>query len=312
MVAITAAIALDSNLPAYQTISGFSGQIKSVGSDTLNDEMALWAKGFEALYPGVTIEIEGKGSATAPPALLEGASQFAPMSGPMTTSEFYAFEKKYGYKPAHFRVAADALAVYVNKDNPILCLTMQQLDQIFSSSRQGSGSKSIDTWGGVGLTGEWATKPISMYGRNSLSGTYEFFKSTVLYNGDYKGSVKQQSGSAEVVQNVANDKFAIGYSGLGYKTDAVRTVPLAAYYGAQCYDTTAEATYSGKYPVARYLYIYLNKAPDEPLDPLRTEFIKYIRSKDGQTLTEKGGYFPITNEIREHDLETLGISTLAN
>ncbi len=312
LVTVTTAIALDANLPAYQAISGISGQIKSVGSDTLNNEMELWAKGFEALYPGVTIEIEGKGSATAPPALLEGASEFGPMSRPMSAGEVDAFEKKYGYKPAHFRVAADALAIYVNKDNPILCLTMQQVDQIFSATRQGSGSRSIDSWGGVGLTGEWATKPIAIYGRNSLSGTYEFFRSTVLYNGDYKESVKQEPGSAEVVRNVANDKYAIGYSGLGYKTEGVRTVPLAAFYGAQCYDTTADATYSGKYPVARYLYIYLNKKPGEPLDLLRAEFIKYILSKDGQTLTEEGGYFPITNEVREHDLEALGISALAN
>jgi len=312
LVAITAAIALDANLPAYRAVSGISGQIKSVGSDTLNNEMALWAKGFEAQYPGVTIEIEGKGSATAPPALLEGASEFGPMSRPMTAGEAVAFEKKYGYKPAHFRVAADALAVYVNKDNPIPCLTMQQVDQIFSATRQGSGSRSIDTWGEVGMTGEWAKQTISIYGRNSLSGTYEFFRSTVLYNGEYKESVKQQPGSAEVVQSVANDKFAIGYSGLGYKTDGVRTVPLAAFYGAQCYDTTAEATYSRKYPVARYLYIYLNKKPNEPLDALRAEFIKYILSKDGQTLTEEGGYFPISNEIREHELETLGISIPAN
>jgi phosphate transport system substrate-binding protein len=312
VVTVTAASALDANLPAYQAVSGISEQIKSVGSDTLNNEMALWAKGFEGLYPGVTIEIEGKGSATAPPALLEGASQFGPMSRPMTADEIAAFEKKYGYNVARFRVAADALAVYVNKDNPIPCLTMQQVDQIFSATRQGSGSRSIDKWGDAGLTGEWATTPISLYGRNSLSETYEFFKSTALYGGDYKEAVKQQPGSAEVVESVANDKFAIGYSGLGYKTDGVRTVPLAAFYGAQCYDTTAEATYSGKYPIARYLYIYLNKAPGEPLDPLRAEFIKYILSKDGQTLTEEGGYFPITNEIREHDLEALGISALAN
>jgi phosphate transport system substrate-binding protein len=312
LAATTAAIALDANLPAYQAVSGIAGQIKSVGSDTLNNEMELWAKGFEALYPDVKIEIEGKGSATAPPALLEGASEFGPMSRPMTAGEVDAFEKKYGYKPAHFRVAADALAVYVNKDNPIPCLTMQQVDQIFSATRQGSPGQSIDTWGEAGLTGEWAAKPISLYGRNSLSGTYEFFRSTVLYNGEYKESVKQQPGSAEVVRNVANDKFAIGYSGLGYKTEGVRTVPLAAFYGAQCYAATAEATYSRKYPVARYLYIYLNKAPDEPLDPLRAEFIKYILSKDGQTLTEEGGYFPISNEIREHELETLGNSALAN
>jgi phosphate transport system substrate-binding protein len=133
--------------------------------------MALWGSN-----PSVKVEIEGKGSATAPPALLKGASQFGPMSRPMSADEIGAFEKKYGYKPAHFRVAADALAIYVNKDNPILCLTLQQLDQIFSSTRQGSGSRSIDTWGDIGMTGEWATKLISIYGRNSLSGTYEFFK----------------------------------------------------------------------------------------------------------------------------------------
>jgi phosphate transport system substrate-binding protein len=312
LVAITAAVALDANLPAYQAVSGISGEIKTVGSDTLNNEMALWAKGFEGLYPGVEIEIEGKGSATAPPALLEGASQFGPMSRPMTADEVGAFERKYGYKVARFRVAVDALAVYVHKDNPILCLTLQQLDQIFSSTRQGSGGKSIKTWGDIGMTGEWATKPISLYGRNSISGTYEFFKQTALYGGDYKEDVKQQPGSAAVVQSVANDKFAIGYSGLGYKTDGVRTVPLAAFYGAKCYDTTAEATYSSKYPIARYLYIYLNKKPNEPLDPLRAEFIKYILSKDGQTQTEEGGYFPITNELREHDLDALGISTLAH
>jgi phosphate transport system substrate-binding protein len=312
LVAITAAIALDANLPAYQAVRGISGQIKSVGSDTLNNEMALWAKGFEGQYPGMTIEIEGKGSATAPPALLEGASQFGPMSRPMTADEIGAFERKYGYKVARFRVAVDALAVYVHKDNPILCLTLQQLDQIFSSTRQGSGGKTIKTWGDIGMTGEWTTKPISLYGRNSISGTYEFFKQTALYGGDYKEDVKQQPGSEAVVQSVANDKFAIGYSGLGYKTDGVRTVPLAAFYGAKCYDTTAEATYSGKYPIARYLYIYLNKKPNEPLDPLRAEFIKYILSKDGQTQTEEGGYFPITNEIREHDLAALGISTLAH
>jgi phosphate transport system substrate-binding protein len=216
----------------------------------------------------------------------------------MSADEIGAFEKKYGYKPARFRVAVDALAIYVNKDNPIPCLTLQQLDQIFSATRQGSGSKSIDAWGDVGLTGQWATKPISICGRNSLSGTYEFFKQTVLYGGEYKEGVKQQQGSEAVIENVANDKFAIGYSGLGYKTAGVRTVPLAGLYGKECYDTTAEATYSSKYPIARYLYIYLNKKPNERLDPLRAEFIKYVLSEDGQTQTEKGGFFPITNEIR--------------
>lgn len=172
-----------------------SGQIKSVGSDTLNIEMTLWANGFQDLYPGVKIEVEGKGSATAPPALLQGASQFAPMSRPMTAEEIDAFEKKYGYKASGFRVAVDALAVYVHKDNPIRCLTLQQLNRIFSSTYKVAGGGNIKTWGDVGSTGEWAEMPISLYGRNSISGTYEFFREMALNNGDYKAEVKQQPGS---------------------------------------------------------------------------------------------------------------------
>jgi phosphate transport system substrate-binding protein len=191
IIAIPAGFALDQSLPAYQAVPGISGQIKSAGSDTLGNEMALWAKGFKELYPEVTIAIEAKGSATAPPALLQGISQFGPMSRPMSAEELDAFQKKYGYKVTNFRVAVDALAIYVNKDNPIECLTLQQVDQIFSATRQGSGGRSIDTWGDAGLTGDWATKPISLFGRNSLSGTYEYFRTSVLYSGEYKKEVKQ-------------------------------------------------------------------------------------------------------------------------
>ena len=306
---ITAAIALDQNLPAYHPVTTLSGNIKSVGSDTLGHEAVLWASAFEKLYPDVKINIEAKGSATAPPALLDGTAQFGPMSRPMMAKESAAFEGKYGYTVSRFRVAVDALAVYVNKDNPIPCLTLPQVSGIFSSERMAPGSANITTWGDLGLTGDWAARPTALYSRNTLSGTYEYFRETALYGGDYKPDVKLLPGSEAVVQSVAGDKFAIGYSGIGYKTDGVRTVPLASYYGATCYDASAEATLSGKYPIARYLYVYVNKKPNQPLDPLRAEFIKYILSKDGQTQTEKGGFFPITNEIRESELTKLGIST---
>ena len=223
----------------------------------------------------------------------------------MSIEEATAFEKKYGYKVSGFRVAVDALAIYVNKDNPIPCLIEPQLSGIFSSNRKAPGSTNAKTWGDLGMTGEWATRPIALYGRNSLSGTYEYFRETAIYGGDYKPEVQQQPGSEAVVQNVAHDKFAIGYSGIGYKTDGVRTVPLAAYYGGKCYDAVEDVTLTNKYPISRYLYVYVNKPPNQPLDPLRAEFIKYILSKDGQTLTEKGGFFPITNEIRESELAKL-------
>ncbi len=310
VIALSAAIALDQNLPAYHPAATASGHIKSVGSDTLGQEMELWAKAFENLYPDVKIQIEAKGSATAPAALLEGASQFGPMSRPMTAEESAAFEKKYGYRVSRFRVAVDALAVYVNKENPIPCLTLPQISGIFSSERKAPGSANIKTWGDLGLTGDWATRPIALYSRNTLSGTFEYFRETALYGGNYKREAKLQPGSEAVVQGVAADKFAIGYSGIGYKTDGVRAVPLASYYGGTCYEASTDATLSGKYPIARYLYIYVNKKPGEPLDSLRSEFIKYILSKDGQTQTEKGGFFPITNEIREDELKKLGISTV--
>ncbi|MFZ3178954.1 MAG: PstS family phosphate ABC transporter substrate-binding protein [Methylocystis silviterrae] len=308
LITSAGAFDLDPALPTYKSVSGISGQLKSIGSDTLNNEMTLWAEGFKAKYPNVKIEIEGKGSSTAPPALVEGTSQFGPMSRPMKAKEIEAFEKKYGYKPSSFQVAIDALAVYVNKDNPLKCLTLQQVDGIFSKSRKGGLNKDITTWGDVGLTGEWAAKPISLYGRNSASGTYGYFKEVALFEGDYKDQVKEQPGSSAVVQGVASDKFAIGYSGIGYKTADVRAVPLAVKAGDKCYDTSAENAYSGNYPIARFLYIYVNRNPNQPLDPLRAEFIKYALSKQGQTDTIKGGYYPITNSLRLENLKALGIS----
>ena len=205
-------------------------------------------KGFEKLYPDVKVEIEATGSATAPLALLEGRSQFGPMSRPMTAEETAAFQDKYGYKISSFRVAVDALAVYVNKANPVACLTLPQLSGIFSSNRKTPGTSDVRTWGDLGLTGEWARQPITLYSRNTLSGTYEYFRETALYGGDYKPEIKQQSGSEAVVQAVAADKFGIGYSGIGYKTEGVRAVPLASFYGGTCYEASAEATLSGKVP----------------------------------------------------------------
>ncbi len=260
-----------------------------------------------ALYPNVKIEVRGEGSVTATPALVDGIAQFGPMSRPMSNDEVQAFVDKFGYKAAHFRVAVDALAIYVNKDNPIRCLTVQQVNRIFSVNRRAAFGGDISTWGQAGLTGDWATQPIVLYGRNTISGTYGFFKEMALLDGDFKPSVRQQSGSEEVVQHVANEKYAIGYSGIGFKTAGVRAVPLALADGLQCYDTSPEMTYAGKYPFARLLYVYLNKKPNELLDPLRAEFIKYIQSKDGQTQTERGGFYSITAKDRQEDQKLLGL-----
>jgi phosphate transport system substrate-binding protein len=298
---------VDPALTTYKAVSGVSGSLKSIGSDTLNNLMTLWSEGFRAQYPNVQIEIEGKGSSTAPPALVAGTAHFGPMSRPMKGAEIDAFEKKFGYKPASFRSAVDALAVFVHKDNPIQCLSLQQVDAVFSKTRKGGHAKEAVTWGDVGLTGDWAGKPISLYGRNSASGTYGYFKEVALFDGDYKDSVKEQPGSSTVVQGVASDKYAIGYSGVGYKTADVRSVPVSATTGAECFDATADNAYSGQYPIARFLYVYLNRNPNQALDPLRGEFVKYVYSKQGQEAVVKDGYFPVTAPIVKEDLAALGL-----
>jgi len=301
------AVEVDSKLPSYKSVSGVSGNLKSIGSDTLNNLMTLWAEGFQSMYPNVKIEIEGKGSSTAPPALIAGTSHFGPMSRPMKSKEIEEFEAKFGYKPTPIRSSVDALAVYVHKDNPIECLSMQQVDAIFSKTRKGGADKDITTWGEAGLTGEWANRPISLYGRNSASGTYGYYKEVALFDGDYKDAVKEQPGSSTVVQGVASDIAGIGYSGVGYKTADVRSVPLKTSADGTCHDATAENAYAGDYPIARFLYVYVNKNPNQPLEPLRAEFIKFVYSQEGQSAVIKDGYFPVTFPISEADLKLFGL-----
>lgn len=284
-------VEVDPGIAVYTQTSGVTGNVNSIGSDTLNNLMTLWAEGFKKEYPNVNIQIEGKGSSTAPPALIEGTAQLGPMSRPMKSSEIDAFEKKFGYKPTEVPVAVDALAVFVNKDNPIKGLTMKQVDGIFSSSRK-MGGEEITTWGQVGLTGDMANKPMSLYGRNSASGTYGFFKDEALDKGDFKATVKEQPGSSAVVQGIASDISAIGYSGIGYKTSDVRAVPLGEEAG-KFVEADYENCLTGDYPLARFLYVYVNKKPGEPMDKLTLEFLKYVVSKAGQEVVIKDGYFPL-------------------
>ena len=293
---------LDPALPGYKAVSGVSGNVSSIGSDSLNNLMTLWAESFGKFYPNAKIQIEGKGSSTAPPALISGTAQLGPMSREMKGTEVDGFEKKYGYKPTPIRTSVDALAVFVNKDNPVKCMTMAQVDAVFSKSRRYGHKEDIKTWGQLGLTGEWANKPISLYGRNSASGTYGFFKEHALKNGDYKDEVKEQPGSASVVQGATVDRFAMGYSGIGYATAGVRAVPLAEKEGAKCYEADPGNAYAGTYPLSRFLYVYVNKAPGKPLDPLTREFVKLMVSKEGQEVVIKDGYYPIPASIAKEEL----------
>lgn len=298
-------IEVDKRIPMYKKVSGISGSASSIGSDTMNNLMALWLESFRKYYPNVKIQIEGKGSSTAPPALIEGTAQFGPMSRPMKASEVDKFEKQFGYPPTMLRTSLDALAVFVNKDNTIQGLTLAQVDAIFSKTRRGEYKENVSKWGQVGLKGDWQQAGISLYGRNSASGTYGFFKQHALFKGDYKDEVKEQPGSASVVQGVAEDRYAVGYSGIGYKTSGVRVVPLALDAGEPFRDGTLENVLDGSYPLGRFLGLYINKAPGKQLDPLVREFAKFIFSKEGQEIVIKDGYMPVPYEVVKEELEKL-------
>lgn len=296
------AVSVDPALPAYQRVSGVSGQLSSIGSDTLNNLMTFWAEGYSREYPNVNVQIEGKGSSTAPPALAAGTAQLGPMSRKMKATELDEFEKKFGYKPTPIRVAADALAVYVHKDNPLQQLTLAQVDAIFSKTRRCGADDPLDNWGQVGGTGPYASRPFSIYGRNSASGTYGYFKKVALCKGDYRDTVKEQPGSASVVQSVGEDRFGVGYSGIGYRTSGVKTLNIAKAEGAEYASADAANVYSGKYPLARYLYVYVNKQPNQSLDPLTQQFLRYALSRQGQEDVVKGGYMPISAETAAQEL----------
>ncbi|MFN0197309.1 MAG: PstS family phosphate ABC transporter substrate-binding protein [Planctomycetaceae bacterium] len=303
-----AQIVVDPKLPDYKADKGVSGTIKSVGSDTMNNLMTIWAEGFRKYYPNVKIEVEGKGSATAPAALIEGTALFGPMSRDWKADEIDAFQNKFGYKPVVVVTSIDLLAVYVHKDNPLEGLSMPQVDAIFSKSRKLGFADDINSWGQLGLKDDWASAPISLYGRNSASGTYGYFKEHALGKGDFKDSVKEQAGSSAVVQGVAEDKFAIGYSGIGYKTGDVRALSLSLKEGNDFIAPDPENAYNGEYPLARGLILSLNYKPNTKLDPLRREFLKYIFSKQGQQSVVKDGYFPVTAEMAEKALSQAGIA----
>jgi len=301
------AVNVDEGIPTYTKASGVAGNVSSVGSDTLANMMTLWAEEFKRQYPNVNIQIQAAGSSTAPPALTEGTSNLGPMSRKMKDKELEAFENKFGYKPTAIPVAIDALAVFVNKDNPIKGLTIKDVDAIFSTTRKCGVDKNIKKWGDAGLSGSWSNKKVELYGRNSVSGTYGYFKKKALCKGDFKNTVKEQPGSASVVQAVSASLNGIGYSGMGYKTSSVRAVPLAKK-GKKFVEANPQNAVNGSYPLSRFLYVYVNKKPNQPLLPIEREFAKMILSQQGQSIVAKDGYIPLPAKVVAKTLKKLGLN----
>lgn len=302
------AMAATEDLPEYEKVSGLSGNLSSVGSDTLANMMTFWSEEFKRLYPSVNMQIQAAGSSTAPPALTEGTSNFGPMSRAMKSKEIESFEQRHGYKPTAVRVAIDALAVFAHKDNPIEGLTIEQVDAIFSSTRKCGASSQVNRWGDLGLDGAWTNRDLQLYGRNSVSGTYGYFKEEALCDGDFRSNVNEQPGSASVVQSVSTSVNAIGYSGIGYITSGVKAVPLATAEGEEFIEASTENALAGKYPLSRFLYLYVNKHPNRPLDPATAEFLKMILSQSGQNIVDKDGYIPVPKAVVEQEMERLGLN----
>jgi len=296
---------VDPGLPEYSRASGVAGNLSSVGSDTLANLMTLWAEEFKRVYPNVNIQIQAAGSSTAPPALTEGTSNLGPMSRKMKDKEIESFERRYGYKPTAIPVAIDALAVFAHKDNPVQGMTIAQVDAVFSSTRKCGAADGITDWGALGLERAWKTRSIQLYGRNSVSGTYGYFKEKALCKGDFKNNVNEQPGSASVVQSVSSSLNGIGYSGIGYKTSGVRAVPLAKAEGDAFVEATPDNAIAGSYPLARFLYVYVNKHPNKPLSPLEREFLKMVLSRSGQNVVVKDGYIPLPARVVAKELDKL-------
>jgi len=300
-----AEVKVDAGVPEYKAVSGVSGNLSSIGSDTLANLMTFWAEEFKRQYPSVNIQIQAAGSSTAPPALTNGISNLGPMSRKMKSKEIESFEKRRGYKPVAIRVAIDALAVYVNKDNPIKGMTIPEVDAIFSSTRKCGGDSDVKKWGDLGLSGSWKSRPVQLYGRNSVSGTYGYFKKKGLCKGDFKKNVNEQPGSASVVQSITSSLNGIGYSGIGYKTSGVRAVPLAKKAGKPFVAATPENAINKTFPLSRFLYVYVNKHPEKPLPPLEKEFVKLVLSKIGQEIVIKDGYIPLPAKVINKELKKL-------
>ncbi|WP_299015669.1 PstS family phosphate ABC transporter substrate-binding protein [uncultured Photobacterium sp.] len=306
LLASWGALAADHDLPEYNKVSGISGNLSSVGSDTFANLMTYWSEEFKRIYPSVNVQVQAAGSSTAPTALTEATAQLGPMSRAMKAREIEAFEQEHGYRPTAVRVAIDALAVFIHEDNPLKGINFAELDAIYSRTLRCGGTESITRWGQLGLTGSWEDRGIQLFGRNSVSGTYGYFKQRALCQGDFRNNVNEQPGSASVVQSVSSSLNSIGYSGIGYKTTGIRAIPVARE-GDDYVEATIENSINGRYPLARYLYIYVNKHPSMPIPPLDAEFIRFILSRSGQDIVEKDGYVPLPATIVAADLEKLGL-----
>ena len=284
---------LDAKLPAYQPTKQISGSLLIAGSDTMHPLTEAWAAELRRLYPSVTATVKSGGSEAGLALLFEGKAQVAAMSRKMRQQEIVEFKREFGYEPTEVPVGVDALAVYVHKDNPLPGLTLAELDAMFSDERRRGLLYNLRQWSDFMLEGDWSAAPIHLYGPNRLSGTTSFFQEHVCNEAPLKKQVEMRAGSASVVVAVAQDRFGIGFSGIGYRTSDVRPIPLASVSGGRYVEPTFQSAMDGSYPLRRHLYLYINRAPKVPVPPTIAELVKLALSQQGQQVVIAKGYYPL-------------------
>ena len=299
----------DERLPEYRPESEVSGMLRTVGSDTMNDLMTVWMEGFLRRHPGrVRAVIEGRGSATGPPALLHGSASFAAMSRRMTTDERKAFEEKRGYSPTEVVASLDLLAVYVHAENPLRSLDLVELDALYSRDLRRERGEPVESWADLGLDGLWSRRAPRRLGRNVASGTNQYFRREVLLGGRFREDVETQVDGEALLILLARDRYAIGYGGIGLQREGVRALPLAPAPGARPVPPTEEFAYTGEYPLSRLLFLYLDLEPGTRLDPLRAEFLRYVFSREGQAAVAGAGCYPVSTSSALSTLRSLRIA----
>jgi phosphate transport system substrate-binding protein len=297
-LSLFAALALAACAAPARAADGVAGTLTSVGSDTASALLTRWAAGFQARHPGARIQAQASGSASAPIALTEGAADLGPMSRPMNAAEDTAFRARYGYAPTRVIVAHDAIAVFVHPDNPLAAATLAELDAIYSSTRACGVRAPIRRWND--LPGGGAPQALLVVGRDSGSGTHELFRELALCGGRYRAEVVAWPGNGAVVATVAGNREAIGYAGFGYVNGLVRPLAIARSAGDPAIAPDERSIASGRYPLARAIYVYLNRRPQQALADLPRAFLDYILSDDGQQLVRHEGFIPLdADEARE-------------
>lgn len=292
---------------ALPRLGALTGTLSSTGSDTLHNMMMLWRREFAALHPQLNIQIQSSGSATAPVALIEGTASLGPMSRLMLSTEQRRFRNRFGYDAYAVPVALDMLAIYVHQDNPLQQISMAELEAIYAQNRRCSFHPAIKRWGELGLTGAWQTRHLAVYGRNSASGTYAFFRQRALCNDDFQARVQQLPGAAAVVRAVSLNVNGVGYSGFGQQIAGVKMLAVSKENTTEAILPSAEHALSGAYPLARLLYIYVNKAPEQPLPLAEREFIRFILSAKGQQLLLNDGLVPVPEQLAQQISRELGL-----